>query len=45
MANKGKTGKVQRSAVTGQFVTQEYARRHPKTTVTETVKAPPKRKK
>jgi len=45
MARKRKTRKIHRSAVTGRFVTQEYAKRHPKTTVTETSKAPPRRKK
>ena len=30
--------KVARSAETGQFVTLEYAKKHPKTTVIETVK-------
>ena len=33
MANK-----VARSAITGQYVTLEYAKKHPKTTVVETVK-------
>ena len=31
-----------RSAVTGEFVTQKYADKHPKTTVKETVKPKPK---
>ena len=31
-----------RSAITGQYVTLEYARRHPRTTVIETV--PPEKK-
>lgn len=30
--------KVNRSAITGKFVTKGTARRHPRTTVTETVK-------
>jgi hypothetical protein len=30
--------KVNRSAVTGRFVTEKYTKAHPKTTVTETVK-------
>lgn len=30
--------KVNRSAITGKFVTKSYTVRHPKTTVTETVK-------
>jgi len=33
-----KTTKVSMDAGTGQFVPKEYAERHPKTTVTETVK-------
>lgn len=28
-----------RSAITGRFVSAEYARRHPKTTVAEVIKA------
>lgn len=41
------TTTVNRSAVTGKFVTERYAQTHPKTTVTERVKTPsppPKRK-
>lgn len=34
-----------RSAVTGQFVTNKYAKRHPRTTVIEQVKAPRKNRK
>jgi len=30
--------KAARSAITGQYVTLEYAKKHPKTTVVETVK-------
>jgi hypothetical protein len=30
--------KVNRSAITGKFVTGKYAKQHPKTTVKETVK-------
>lgn len=30
-----------RSAITGQYVTEEYARAHPETTVAETVKQKP----
>ena len=37
--------KVYRSAITGRFVTERYALRNPKTTVTETVKVPRERKK
>lgn len=32
------TQKAARSAITGQYVTLEYAKKHPKTTVIETVK-------
>lgn len=42
---KGKTRKVSRSAVTGRFVKKRYAEKHPKTTVTETVKTPKKKGK
>lgn len=45
MANKKQptsTTKVNRSAVTGRFVTEQYTKTHPKTTVTETVKKPKK---
>lgn len=45
MARKRKTRKIHRSAVTGKFVTKKYVKRHPKTTVTETVKAPRRKKK
>jgi hypothetical protein len=40
--------KQHRSAITGQYVTEQYAKRHPKTTVSEQVKPstpPPKGKK
>jgi hypothetical protein len=33
-----KTVKASRSAVTGKFVTKNYAEKHPKTTVRETIK-------
>jgi len=33
-----KTGKASRRAITGGFVTKSYAKSHPKTTVTETIK-------
>lgn len=33
-----KTKKIARSAKTGRFVTKTYAKRHPNTTVVETVK-------
>ncbi len=35
---KAKDQKASRSAETGKFVTPEYAKKHPKTTVTETIK-------
>jgi hypothetical protein len=37
MSKKGTT-KVHRDAESGQFVTKQYADKHPKTTVKETVK-------
>lgn len=39
-----KTRKAPRSAITGRFVTPEFAKTHPKTTVIETIKNPPKKK-
>ena len=33
-----KTTQIARSAVTGRFTTMQYATRHPKTTVVETIK-------
>ena len=39
------TKKVVRSAVTGRFVKPSTAKSHPKTTVTETVRTSPKKKK
>ena len=39
------TRKVPRSAKSGLFVTEEYARRHPSTTEIETVKFTPRPKK
>lgn len=44
MAKKKSTRKVHRDAVTGRFVTEDYTKKHPRTTVTETVKRP-KRKR
>jgi len=35
---------VHRDAGTGQFVKPEYAKNHPKTTVKDTIKTPPKRR-
>ena len=43
MAKKSKTTTLHRSAVTGKFVTEEYARKHPRTTVKEKVKVPPRK--
>lgn len=43
-----KMAKANRSAVTGKFVTEKYAKTHPKTTVSETIKPsakPPKKNK
>lgn len=37
--------KKHRSADTGQYVTESYAKRHPKTTVAETAKKPSPKKK
>lgn len=38
------TKKVVRDAGSGRFVKKEAAKTHPKTTVTETIKTPPKKK-
>jgi hypothetical protein len=43
MAKKDKPRTLYRSAVTGKFVTEDYARKHPRTTAKETVKVPPRR--
>jgi hypothetical protein len=45
MAKKPGARKIYRSAITGRFVRKEYADKHPKTTVQETVKMPKKKKK
>lgn len=47
MEKKAKTVKHARSAKTGKYVTREYAKKHPATTVVETdeVKPRPKPKK
>jgi len=37
-------GKRHRSAVNGEFVTESYAKRHKRTTVSETIKKPTKPK-
>ena len=39
-----KTVKIGRDAGSGKFTTKEYADKHPKTTVIETVKIPTKKK-
>jgi len=38
MAKKRSTRKVSRSAITGKFVKHKYAKKHPRTTVTERIK-------
>jgi hypothetical protein len=43
MAKTRGTHKVYRDAGTGEFVTPGYAKKHPKTTVEETVKNPKKK--
>ena len=43
MQKKGGTRKISRDAGTGRFVKKEYAEKHPKTTVTETLKKPKKK--
>jgi hypothetical protein len=45
MQKKEPTRKINRDAGTGRFVTKKYAEEHPKTTVTETTKTTPKKKK
>lgn len=40
MARRGGTVRVARSAKTGRFVKRSYAKKHPSTTVVETVKKP-----
>jgi hypothetical protein len=37
-SKSGSTQKVSRSAISGRFVKGGYAKRHPNTTVTETIK-------
>ena len=39
-----KSGSASRSAVSGHFVSKGYAKSHPKTTVTETIKRGPTKK-
>jgi hypothetical protein len=43
MKKKSDPPKRSRDAVTGKFVTPEYVKKHPKTTVTETIKEPKKK--
>jgi hypothetical protein len=38
MVAKRKTRKIHRSAITGRFVKSGYAKRYPKTTITQTIK-------
>ena len=38
MAKKGGTRKIGRSAITGKFVKKSHVKKHPRTTVTETIK-------
>jgi hypothetical protein len=47
VAGKGSSNKNTgvRRAVTGQYVKNSEAKKHPKTTVTETIKKPPTKKK
>ena len=45
MAKGQGSHKASRSAVTGKFVSDKYAKSHPKTTVRETVKNPTRKKK
>lgn len=45
MVKKSKTVKHARSAKTGRYVTKDYAKKHPSTTVVETDKVKPKPKK
>lgn len=42
MAKKNITYKVGRHAGSGEFVSVDYAKKHPKTTVVETIKRPKK---
>jgi len=45
MVKRSKKRKIYRDAETGRFVSKDYVKKHPKTTVTETVNPPKKRKK
>ena len=44
MAGKSGPTKINRSAKTGRIVTKEFAKKHPATTVTETIKKPSPKK-
>jgi hypothetical protein len=44
MASKGTKKTIHRSSVTGRIVTAGYAALHPKTTETERVRVPPRKK-
>lgn len=43
MVPKAGTKKIHRSAKTGRFVKKGYVKKHPNTTVTETIKVPKKK--
>ena len=45
MTKKRNIRKVHRDAVTGKFVPEEYVKKHPKTTVTETMKVSRRRRR
>jgi len=45
MAQKSTIKKVYRDAKTGRFVTEEYAKKNPNTTVSETIKVPQSKSK
>jgi hypothetical protein len=38
-----KMSKRYRDAETGEFITEDYAKKHPKTTISETIKKPAKK--
>lgn len=42
MTKKSSGGKIGRSSITGKFVPVDYAKKHPKTTEVEKIKAPKK---
>ena len=39
MSKKAKIRKIHRSAITGRFVSEDYVKKHLKTTVTETIRS------